>query len=306
MFKPDSPLILFIPGKNPKPAAISHSAQLRRCLVEGVRRAGSPLHMKLSEHPEWFDVLAWNELFYHSVRDIEDEIPWVDRLLKIEGPTRQDIREAHAWRTRFAWVLYSLADRIPLLIPLIANQAIKSTIQEIRRYFQDEDNIGSQIRQLLQDKLLAAVEENRPVLLIGHSMGSVIAFDALWELTHLRKNPTRIASFLTLGSPLGLSFVQKRLLGADRTGAERYPANITRWLNVAALGELTALDREFADDFRQMKSLGLLDELRDYYKGVYNYYRDEQGLNVHRSYGYLVNPVTGRIVADWLGQIGIE
>ncbi len=131
-------------------------------------------------------------------------------------------------------------------------------------------------------------------------MGSVIAFDALWELTHKFTSSAKVDLFLTIGSPLGMSFVQKRLLGNEQESTERYPANIRRWYNISAFGELTALDREFADDFQKMKMLGLVEEIKDYYKGVYNYYRDEQGLNVHRSYGYLVNPVMGQVVADWL------
>jgi len=297
------PLILFIPGKNPKPAADPHRAQLYRCLVDGMRRSDSDCAARLQAHPEWFELLAWNELFYGTSRKIDDEIPWVDQLLKKAGPTGQDIREARAWKTRFAWILYNLADRMPLLIPLIANPAIKSTILEIRRYFQNENGIGRRIRQLLQDRLLTAYASNRPVLLIGHSMGSVIAFDALWELTHEQTSPVKIDMLLTMGSPLGLSFVQNRLLGSDGSGPERYPANIRRWCNISALGELTALDREFADDFKKMVSLGLVEEIKDYYKGVYNYFRDEQGLNVHRSYGYLVNPVAGRVVADWLRRV---
>jgi hypothetical protein len=295
-----APLILFVPGKNPKPAAEPHGAQLFRCLVEGIRRSGSDSFTSLSDHPEWFEVLAWNELFYESTRDIADELPWIDRLLKIDGPTQMDMREARAWKTRFAWILYNLGDRIPLLIPLIANPTIKSTILEIRRYFQDENEIGSRIRRLLQARLRSAFENGQRVLLIGHSMGSVIAFDALWELTHEHNFLKRIDLFVTMGSPLGLSFVQKRLLGAKQQGAQRYPANISHWCNISAMGELTALDREFADDFRKMKHLGLVEEIRDYYKGVYNYYRDDQGLNVHRSYGYLVNPISGKVVADWL------
>lgn len=258
---------------------------------------------EFSTHPEWFEVLAWNKLFYETSRDIADEMLWVDRLIKVDGPSRQDMREAQAWKTRFVWILYSLADRLPLLIPLIANPAVKETIIESRRYFQNENEIGSLIRKLLQDRLRLAFGDKRPVLLIGHSMGSVIAFDALWECTHEQEYLEPVDLFLTLGSPLGMSFVQKRLLGTARKGAERYPANIRRWCNISAVGELTALDREFADDFSEMTRLGLVDEITDFHKGVYNHYRDEQGLNVHRSYGYLVNPITGRVIGDWLERV---
>lgn len=70
-------------------------------------------------------------------------------------------------------------------------------------------------------------------------------------------------------------------------------------MNVSSVGDLTALDRVFADDFAEMLSLGIIELIQDYCEGIYNYYSDEQGLNCYRSYGYLVNPTVGKIIADW-------
>ena len=39
--------------------------------------------------------------------------------------------------------------------------------------------------------------------------------------------------------------------------------------------------------------------IEDRVKGVYNFYRDDKGLNVHKSYGYLANPVVARVITDW-------
>lgn len=296
------PLIVFVPGKNPKPVADAHRDQLYRCLKAGVERAGSSLAPALASHPEWFEILSWNEVFYGQSSDIADELPWIEQLLTIDAPTAKDKRDAHAWRTRLAWIIYSIADRIPALIPLIGDPAIRSTIEETLVYFQNSKGIGARIRGMLQDRLLLAFENDQPVLIIGHSMGSVIAFDALWELSHVHEVGHRVSQLLTIGSPLGLHFVQKRLIGANEKGARKYPANIRNWVNISAMGELTALDREFAGDYREMVSQGLLESIVDHHKGVYNYYRDSAGLNVHRSYGYLVNPVMGKAVSDWLDR----
>jgi len=39
--------------------------------------------------------------------------------------------------------------------------------------------------------------------------------------------------------------------------------------------------------------------ITDYSEGIYNYFRNQEGLNCHRSYGYLVNLAVGHVIADW-------
>ena len=79
----------------------------------------------------------------------------------------------------------------------------------------------------------------------------------------------------------------------------RYPAVIRHWVNVSSVGDVTALDRYFHDDFRPMLELGLVKSIEDHTDGIYNFFHNEDGLNCHRSYGYLVNPAVGKIIADW-------
>jgi len=48
-----------------------------------------------------------------------------------------------------------------------------------------------------------------------------------------------------------------------------------------------------------MLKQGLVKSIEDHSHGIYNYFRSDEGLNCHRSYGYLVNPAVGSIIADW-------
>lgn len=143
------------------------------------------------------------------------------------------------------------------------------------------------------------LKNNEKVLLIGHSLGSVIAYDTLWELSHLENIETKVDLFLTLGSPLGMNYVQSRIKGSQFKSNKKYPLNIKCWVNVSAEGDITALDQVFADDFAEMKDLNLIDSIEDHCQGIYNFFRNEDGLNCHRSYGYLVNPAVGKVIADW-------
>ena len=291
--------IVFVPGKNPKPPREAHQRQLLRSLLRGVERADPAVAGEIAEKPASFLMIPWNPLYYQCYKPLDEDLPWIDALLQQAGPTRQDVHEALSFRRRFAWLLYTAADLFNFLIPLLPDTAVKNTIQETARYFSDEQEIGRQVRELLKAPLRRMLADGERILTIAHSMGSVIAYDSLWELTHIEKNPGRIDLFLTLGSPLGMRFTQQRLRGRHETGAQRYPHNIRRWTNVAAQGDLTALDPTLRDDFKAMLELGLVESITDMNGGIFNYFRNERGLNVHRSYGYLANPRVGEAIARW-------
>jgi hypothetical protein len=128
-------------------------------------------------------------------------------------------------------------------------------------------------------------------------MGSVIAFEALWQLSRIEHAPLQIDLFLTMGSPLGQRYIQKRIKGRDAIAAARYPANIRRWVNLSAVGDLTSLDPELQNDFGEMLKFGLVECIDD--REVNNWFRFDGELNTHSEYGYLINPETASIVADW-------
>jgi hypothetical protein len=96
-----------------------------------------------------------------------------------------------------------------------------------------------------------------------------------------------------------MNYVQRRLMGHDQKGKKQYPNNINLWVNISSVGDITALDREFRDDFSRMLEFGIIESIEDHSEAIYNFFRNEAGLNVHRSYGYLVNPAVGYIIADW-------
>jgi len=291
--------IIFVPGKNPKPPVEEHRQQLRRCLRRGVERADPAVAQEIEADSQAFRLIAWNPLYYRSYKPLDEDLPWIDALLKQDGPTRTDVKEALSFRRRTAWLPYTLADIFNFFIPLLPNPAVKSTIRETARYFSNEDNIGQQVRELLKAPLREMFARGERVLVIGHSMGSVIAYESLWELTHIEKNPGRVDLFLTIGSPLGMRFTQQRLLGVHEKGARRYPHNIRHWINMASQGDLTALDPTLRDDFKAMLELSVVESLTDRNGGIFNYFRNDQGLNVHRSYGYLANPRLGEVIAKW-------
>lgn len=265
--------------------------------MRGVEHVDPATATAMAGESDCFTLAAWNAHYYGLTRVGDQDREYIDALLQKQGPSEHDKREARSWRRLAARWAYSLADHIPVLISLIRDAAVRNAISETLRYFENHDNIGREVRDLFKSLLKPMLADNDRVLLIAHSMGSVIAYDALWELWHEDESRTPIELFLTLGSPLGMRYVQRRLVGF-RDG-RRYPGNIQRWVNVATEGDLTALDAKLADDFHEMVDRGWTESITDRHEGVFGYFRNQAGLNVHRSYGYLVHPVVGETIAAW-------
>jgi hypothetical protein len=289
--------IIFISGKNPETHASQHRELLWKTLIEGVRRADRIVANALQTHVIQLHLISWNHLFYHTYMDISRDIPWIEALLNKRGPTEQDMHEANSWRNRVGRLIFKLADNIPLIIPLLPIE-VENTATEINRYFDNIDNVGSDIRKILKQRLRPLIEKKEPILLIGHSLGSVIAYDTLWELSHQEGLHGKI-DFLTLGSPLGMHYVKLRLKGINGKGGKSYPRLIQHWINLSSEGDIVALERNFQSSFKSMLKQGLVKSIKDYNHSIYNYYRSDRGLDCHRSYGYMVNPAVGNIIADW-------
>ena len=292
-------IIIYVPGMKPKPPADDHRETLWKCVVEGVRRADRTAARSLALHKEIFQLISWTSLFYSEQRDLAPDLPGVERLLRLDGPEARDVREALHWHKRIAQFVYLVSDAFPILIKLVANPDLKATLQDSLRYFRNENGVATEIRKMVSDALEAAWRTGHRIMLIGHSLGSVIAYDVLWELSRRQSSDVHVDHFMTLGSPLGLKFVKRRMLNTRHRETNQYPANIRKWSNLSAVGEMTALDRSFADDYRPMLEQNLVESITDHIELV-NYFRGPEGLNVHRCYGYMVNEKTGVVIAEWL------
>jgi hypothetical protein len=293
----DLPLVLYVPGLLPKPEPKAHRDALFRCLLAGVRRIDEQAALDLASNLHCFDLVSWTFDFYGEHRDINIDLAGIEDVIRQSEPSADDRAEAVNWRRRLARWTFSAADIMPFLIPHIADERLELHLRDLQRYLRNRNGIADHARQMLKMPLRAAAEAGRPVLLIGHSMGSVIAWDSLWQMSRHDGDEVNVDTLLTMGSPLGQRYIQKRLQGYAEQGVRRYPAGIGRWINLSAVGDLTSVDPDLADDFGAMPKHGLIESIEDHL--VYNWFRLEGVLNVHAEYGYLVNSVTAQFVTDW-------
>ena len=291
------PIVIYIPGLLPKPEPEKHREALLRCLLAGLRRVDAPVADAIEATHGSFDIVSWTYDFYRTHRDINIDRAAIEAVILQSEASTADIVEASAWSRRLTRWIYTLGDMLPFLIPHLASERMEVHLRDLLRYEHNKNGIADHVRRMLKVPLLAASGGQHPVLLIGHSMGSIIAYDALWELSHSHGNPVSIDLLLTMGSPLGQRFMQRRINGHDRTGVDRYPLNIRRWKNLTAIGDLTAIDPWLANDFGEMLELGLVESIDD--EEIFNFFRLNGVLNVHAEYGYLSNEKTALTIAEW-------
>jgi hypothetical protein len=294
--------IIFVPGLNPKPPPEVYRSQLLRVIRAGLARSRPDAAAWLDAQPEALRLVAWTYLFYGAHRDVTVDLPGIDRLLVHAGPTAADIEEIHSWSHRLKRWSHIVGDAWPLIGRLLARPATRRLMHEANRYLKNRDGIGTTIRDVLRAELRSAWQAGAPVLLIGHSLGSVIAYDTLWELSRDSAVVGRVELLVTMGSPLGTHFVQRSLAGTHEQGAARYPRNIGRWVNCTARGDTTALRRRLKPLFAQMLELGLVDSIDDIV-GFDNYFRGPTGINEHEAYGYLAQPLVAAVIGDWLLRV---
>jgi len=154
--------------------------------------------------------------------------------------------------------------------------------------FKDQPTQGT-IRAKLSETLVAN-KDNR-IVLIAHSMGSIIAYDVLLDLEEAGSD-IKIEHFITIGSPLGISVVkdqikiERELQGRKLTDPKVPVAIQTSWLNYADPKDPVAVDTELQKDFENTGSIIFTDVkvVNDY-----SFETDEGKLvfNAHKSYGYL-------------------
>jgi pimeloyl-ACP methyl ester carboxylesterase len=108
-------------------------------------------------------------------------------------------------------------------MPLAAETvpAVLKVIPQARRYLEDEATRANTLH-----RVLAALPESGPIVLLAHSLGTVIAADLLTRLPV----GIEVVGVITVGSPAGLLAVHR---GSDRLGVLREPLpQVSWWLNV--------------------------------------------------------------------------
>jgi hypothetical protein len=158
----------------------------------------------------------------------------------------------------------------------LAERALIGSLKQVQAYFTDRD-----LREQARGRLLERMTADTAVV-VGHSLGSVVAYEALCALPD-----TSVSTLITLGSPLGLpKLVLDRLVPDPRDGHGRWPGRVRQWTNIADAGDVVANPKSLAPLFGP--------ELRDV--AIHN------GAKAHDIRPYLTARETGLAVRRGMGD----
>ena len=149
------------------------------------------------------------------------------------------------------------------------------------------------IRQRMRSRLTDALQrhQDKRILLIAHSMGSIIAYDVMRQLED--DGAVEVEYLVTIGSPLGLPIVADKI--RQEFGATQTPSSVQRWTNLADPGDKVSLDCNLADEYDPANDIQVTDVL------VHNQYVNHNGkANNHKSYGYLRAPEVSQLIRNFL------
>jgi hypothetical protein len=180
-----------------------------------------------------------------------------------------------------------------------ADMVVRNLFKDLDIYYHKDCPVTRYRGLLARDSIRMRLAEvlrkyaKRDILLVSHSMGTIISYDVLTRTTP----DVTVDTFITIGSPLAMPLVIKQILleqGRDVTKERRpaTPENIRNaWYNFSDLDDPVAINYNLADDYLP-NSAGVAP--RDII--VYNNYENDGDRSPHKLYGYLRAPEVANAV----------
>ncbi|WP_394166322.1 alpha/beta hydrolase [Photobacterium piscicola] len=282
------PIIIAIHGRGNKLPTTTLSAHWQQALKHGLQRYNqSQLHPQID-----FKMAYYADHFYQQPLVLSvTTATAIQQIYTIKQlPTdnhhhyyKQPLvtRSASPWITKIAeWI----EDKFSVF-SFISKPFLKSLLPDIYHYFHDQSYQKAVEQPLV--KLLNQYQ-HRPIILLSHSMGTVIAYNVLHQLSR-QTTPPQISTWFTFGSPLGLTSIKGFLPKITHQPSVKKlatPDCVTeQWINVSDKTDIVCIDHDLSDDYLANRHQI---QPQDYY--ITNHYPG----NSHKSYGYLWSDVIAK------------
>ncbi|OKJ14054.1 mucin [Kitasatospora sp. CB01950] len=162
----------------------------------------------------------------------------------------------------------------------LALRTVVADLKQVRAYLTVQ-----QVREQARTRVAAQIGEDTQVV-VAHSLGSVVAYEALCALPG-----HKVRALVTIGSPLGIrNLVFDRLqpapAGTGRQLRGAWPGSDQLvWTNLAGTGDVVALVKDLRPLFGERLHSALL----------------SNGTHAHDATSYLTDALCGRAIAEGLG-----
>ena len=279
-------VVIGIHGLANKPPVDEKTRWWKAAIAEGLAR-----NEGLADEPFAFEFVYWADLRYDApLSSNAMEEPY--RPHEGTGPLPSGEDAPKLTGQDVLGVVYEGIDRIEEAtgVTLVDDLILEHRFDDLWHYHVERD-FARQVRSRLVERL-RQFRDHR-ILLFAHSMGSVIAYDAL-RLMERDEPALTVEHLVTAGSPLGLAKVKLKI--EAECGAIRVPNNIGRWTNLADANDVVAITGALEADYGPNDTGETVSDRR-----VVNDYRRPNGeANHHKSYGYLRTPEFSRIASGFV------
>jgi len=271
-------------------------------------------HLQIDVDLPKFEVVYWADILYDkplSPKEKNKKSPYYldddyTRAKKITPFSKHQYRRKTILFLKKIIYAIFLSHDYKLRFSFISNEFIHNNFKDLEVYFTDgcdkKYTDDCEKRDKINDRLVRALKKhkNDDILLIAHSMGSIIAFDVLSFI--IAQNIT-VNTFVTMGSPLGAPFVVSRIAKLYKSKNQEHiklqtpESVINRWYNFSDISDPVALDFKLSDDFAK-NSRGV--KVQDYI--VLNTYKSNGRPNPHKSIGYIRTPEFIKALVEFINE----
>ncbi len=301
-----SSVIIGIHGLGNKPPEKVLEIWWKAAIREGLKRIGKPKRFFNFEMAYWSDCL-YETPMNSAIRDDKSPL-YIDEPYVRDTGNRQEEKPG-GLRKKILHNLEAGMEKIFLNDDLSVNYSsindfiIHHFFSDFEKYYRADcirkTSGNKKTRDVIDERLADLLYKNRrnKILLIAHSMGSIIAYHVLTEVVP----SISVDTFVTIGSPLGLPVIKSKIAAERRVRSPdnshlKTPENVvSNWYNLADLKDKIAMDYSLQDDYREnSRNVRVIDKV------VNNNYQYRGKKNHHKSFGYLRTAEMAGIISDFL------
>ncbi|MXM62110.1 hypothetical protein GR925_01250 [Streptomyces sp. HUCO-GS316] len=279
-----------VQGATPEEAALRKAEGCRPKLTKGLVKAGLALEAPEMVMAYYADLLR-PELptQAHAAEDdprfedltLEQRAEAAVWLASAGAPLPQDPQNIGTapLRQMLGWLVKQRSGRLAQTVQektvRLLERIVVVLLREVEAYTAWPDR-----RRLTRERVAKTIRAEQPTVVVAHSLGSLVVYEMLHDQAF---SDLEVELLLTLGSPLGLPGLARRLDPALQAGRGARPTGVRRWVNIADVGDIVATPPRLSEVFPIDE-----DETTD------------TGLGFHALGGYLASGLTAAALAPYL------